>query len=403
MPQADVRPGTAVELPPWRLAAVRAVVNRAYGKHADTSYNVSTKAVGLRRAHLVTLSEHREDFLVSLKSDGTRYLLVLGGDDRGSFSYLVDRTYTAFEIGIACPASYYAGTVIDGELVSTATGAAARLYFLAFDAISLSGRSLRDEPLRRRRRYLESIFPMEEHADEAARGTSASQRAGLVECYKSARSGAICFVDNDFSMRAESKPGGSLSTMASLGQRLAAALVGEYDGLTFSRLDLGIMTGRCQEEFKWKTVSDHDVDLILRSRRCGDRGGGGAWEHVLHCRNGVSEQRVGSDAGGVTAIGLTYTISLDLAGTSDGDLLPLMEARAVERGRNEFSVVVQCRCVVQRSDTAPGVAVGGDVIATVVGIRGENHGNDRVTVVGTLACVEENITIAELVALYSTA
>lgn len=96
--------------------------------------------VSILREGLPRLLE--QDFLVSSKLDGIRFLLLMGrmeGSDSCYF-YMVDRAYHLYKINVEVEAAYLqqlcSGTLLDGELVRDREG---KLHYVVFDIVSSQG------------------------------------------------------------------------------------------------------------------------------------------------------------------------------------------------------------------------------------------------------------------------
>ena len=100
--------------------------------------------ISIERKDLEFLKRYENDFLVSLKSDGVRYILYMTfrPNTQNPVCLLIDRSRNMYEVEIWASEEYYKGTIIDGELLwnlpdeSTTT-------FLAFDIIQLKGENFK--------------------------------------------------------------------------------------------------------------------------------------------------------------------------------------------------------------------------------------------------------------------
>lgn len=90
------------------------------------------------------LHELRNDYLVALKSDGVRYLLLLTRYEGVPRAVMIDRLLRLYEVEVWANDDYFDGTLFDGELLwDYADQCAARLLYLVFDVYHLRGRSCR--------------------------------------------------------------------------------------------------------------------------------------------------------------------------------------------------------------------------------------------------------------------
>lgn len=96
--------------------------------------------VSLERRHYGNI---RQDFIVSLKTDGVRYLLLLCMDRSGTpVALMIDRAMKMFEIEIWANNDYFEkGTLFDGELVWEQETQSPRLAYIIFDVVCVRGES----------------------------------------------------------------------------------------------------------------------------------------------------------------------------------------------------------------------------------------------------------------------
>ena len=123
-------------------------------KHFPGSHPIS-----IERKDLEYLKKNESDFLVSLKSDGVRYILYMTyrPETDSPVCLLIDRARNMYEIEIWGSEDFYKGTIIDGELLwnlpneSTTT-------FLAFDILQLKGENMKNKTYSERLVVLENII-----------------------------------------------------------------------------------------------------------------------------------------------------------------------------------------------------------------------------------------------------
>ena len=104
----------------------------------NTDRFMGTNPVSIERQMLNDLSD---DLLVSLKSDGVRYMLVLTMFNDEPLSVMVDRKMKMYEIEVWGEESFFHDTILDGELVWEHGYTNPRLKFLLFDCIRVAGES----------------------------------------------------------------------------------------------------------------------------------------------------------------------------------------------------------------------------------------------------------------------
>lgn len=123
-------------------------------KHFPGSHPVS-----LERKDLEFLKKNQDDFLVSLKSDGVRYILymTLRPNTNTPVCFLIDRSRNMYEIEVWAPEEYYNGTIIDGELLWNLNNENTTT-FLAFDLVKFKGKMYTKQPYTRRLQTLNDII-----------------------------------------------------------------------------------------------------------------------------------------------------------------------------------------------------------------------------------------------------
>lgn len=110
--------------------------------------------VGLTRKAIPSLGKY--PYLVTLKSDGVRHLLMLtvrpdsAADEPAAVALMVDRALNMYEVDVCGTEEYFTrGTVLDGELV-LAQPNEDKLLFLVFDALHVKGEGLCKMPFHER-------------------------------------------------------------------------------------------------------------------------------------------------------------------------------------------------------------------------------------------------------------
>lgn len=113
----------------------------------QNGYFPGPQPVSIERRHFQILK--KGDYVVCEKTDGVRHLLVstVFGDKK--VCVLVNRAFDMTVVPLNFPKSAYQGTVLDGELVEKT--------FLVYDAIAVSGVSVKDMNLHKRIESAESL------------------------------------------------------------------------------------------------------------------------------------------------------------------------------------------------------------------------------------------------------
>lgn len=172
----------------------------------------------------------REEYYVSAKLDGTRYLLLLGMTEDGSttYAYAIDRAYHMFKVEDLRVAreELFEGTLIDGELLRMPSG---ELRFIGFDIIAMEGVDCTKAAYAQRLGHLERALA----GIEAPSCTFDAKR-----CYP-------------------------LHSLEQLCEDMQAVDAIPSDGLIFMPNRTGIMTGMHKTMYKWKSA--HTLDFEFRN------------------------------------------------------------------------------------------------------------------------------------------
>ena len=111
---------------------------RSVWKNGGGDRFMGANPVSVERKDLSSIREN--DVLISLKSDGVRYMLVLINVDGDPFAVMVDRRMRMYEVSVWADMSYFDGTIIDGELVWEHGFAVPLLTFVSFDVMMKESR-----------------------------------------------------------------------------------------------------------------------------------------------------------------------------------------------------------------------------------------------------------------------
>lgn len=133
---AEIPPG------PERTFLLAKATSITRGENSPTCVFPVQQPRSFRRCQLCDVA--RQKLLVSLKTDGVRYLLLLtryGGEPR---AVMIDRSMAVREIEVWANDDFFDGTLIDGELVTERNPAGTISdVFLAFDLFAIRGAELR--------------------------------------------------------------------------------------------------------------------------------------------------------------------------------------------------------------------------------------------------------------------
>lgn len=197
---------------------------------------------------------HTKPYRVSWKADGTRYLMLIDGEDE---VYFFDRDHCVFKVhGLKFPhrkeARHLMNTLIDGEMVIDKVGDVNIPRFLAYDIIKFEGQDVGKMP----------FYPIRLHCidNEIIKPRIIAMEHGHIN--KSAE---------PFSIR--KKEFWHVTQAASLlGDKFAKTLSHEPDGLIFQPSKDSYTAGRCDDVLKWKPLELNSVDFRLKIVKEGGMG-----------------------------------------------------------------------------------------------------------------------------------
>ena len=141
---------------------VHDLMAQAWGFKTAVKSNPAAVPVTLEKTHLSLFESNVSGYMVSEKSEGERYQLVLGTIDGRGFSVMVNRKMQMFEVSLYANSKYFKGSVFDGEVVLEKVGSASqeRQVYLVFDVISCKGETRLNEPFIERYNEYTKIFDL---------------------------------------------------------------------------------------------------------------------------------------------------------------------------------------------------------------------------------------------------
>ena len=179
--------------------------------------------VSLLRANMRDL--RREEYMVSAKLDGTRYLLLLGENETTGepYSFLVDRAATVLRVRVDVDdPALYQGTLVDGELMPACR------TFVAFDVVACGGLDCKPLDYAARLAQLRALLPRLRVREEGAGGLAVKPCAPLRQA-----------------------------------ARVAAQSPWPQDGLIFMPVRQPVRHGMHRGMFKWKPHHTIDFELVV--------------------------------------------------------------------------------------------------------------------------------------------
>ena len=258
----QVAPSSVVYTQPRESSRARRLLWATWGippprKH---STNPAAQPISLHRSELLAILKNRENYRVSLKADGVRFLLLLTTDvcvDTGDVqcvALMFDRKLVPYEISLWAPFEYYEqGCLFDGELVANATDGdgAEELRFLLFDCIVFEGKQVgQSDDYIARVDLLHNLFDV-----EYSRLTHNVAEELVV------RQAKIVSIDNDRPLTLQTKPVTKICNLHKMWfERKQMGF--EQDGIIFTHNQAPAAVGRDFSQFKWK--ANHTIDVHVK-------------------------------------------------------------------------------------------------------------------------------------------
>jgi hypothetical protein len=261
----DVRPSRSQIVDSHDRDAIIAALHDAFGSTATAARRAkewlpAPQPISLVKRGLKTLRTSRNDYLCTLKADGTRFVLVMLMIDEEAIAVMVSRNLEMYEIPLVAQPHHFgqgrisgaggalAGTVLDGELVVREDG----MKFLVFDAVVIEGRHMRDQELTTRMTAVYRIFEVYNMPG----GASPQEIESMAE-----EMDKVIPLPADTQLQFMAKRWWVLPDMSRMW--LARAQLGSpVDGIVFMKR-WGIHAGTDRSMFKWK--SSHTIDICLGS------------------------------------------------------------------------------------------------------------------------------------------
>jgi hypothetical protein len=320
----------------------RAAVLQKYHEMLGVAFykdrNPLPQPTSLERSHFPLFLQF--DYMVSDKSDGTRYALFLTQVQGREMAVMIDRKLCVYQIPVAASRSHFQGSIYDGELVS----ANGTHVFIVFDCAASKGVYVGNKNFLDRLSSIRVAFDLEGANIQSAEDAS-----------KQAKKGKIICGGSTFGLSFRPKLCFQLRQLDTLLRQLPG-LAYKTDGLVFTPVDDPISYGTHASLFKYKTLHSIDVEV----------GEGG--ELLVGC-GGAPDTAVLRTP--LTSLGINLHIGVETKqqiARRAGAILEL----ALRKKEEAFELFFLC----QRSD--------------------KGHPNAASTILRTIKNIKENITIQEL-------
>lgn len=210
------------------------------------------------------------DFLVSLKTDGTRFLLMmtLRPNSAEPIAIMVDRAQNMYEVEVWADEDYFTkGTLLDGELVWDQTRKDS-LLFIVFDCLVMEGQRCLHLTYRERLSILHKavfIFPpcssLSSSEGEEGRRMSDEEVERIVLEQKK-----IVARNNDHNLTLSVKACAPFSQVRTVWEKRFLCSH-RNDGLVFTNNRTHVETGTATGIFKWKPNHSVDVNIVFEEGR----------------------------------------------------------------------------------------------------------------------------------------
>lgn len=235
-----------------------------WGIRQKLTHNPAPNPIALNRQHLEDL--RTKEYVVSEKTDGVRYLLLISQftEGRRPFAVMIDRSFKMYQIQICAPHYTYKGSLFDGELVWDEEEGC--MKFLIFDVIAFGGKQVRHYFFLQRYEIINQTFLSAAEWNKSSIGdfSVANETAGALAAQKK----ILCIPDRKNLLFLYSKPCVLFKLFGSL---IRAKLSHNSDGYIFTPVRCHVLQNSHKTMFKWKT--DPTIDIrVMRDNRyfCGD-------------------------------------------------------------------------------------------------------------------------------------
>lgn len=216
--------------------------------------------VSLERKNILQL--YNEDYLVALKTDGVRYVLMMSMIDGAPRAVMVNRALKFYEVEVWADIDFFEkNTVFDGELVWERKGDSLSLLYMAFDIIMIKGESCMSMKFSDRVNKFHNLIANLNSDD------SLEQMEQKIIDEKT-----IAFVNNMNNMRILPKKFVSMSHIQTIWED-RQRLNHKNDGIIFTKNASEIKIGTDYESFKWKPENTVDVFFDFGTREISVRNG----------------------------------------------------------------------------------------------------------------------------------
>lgn len=244
-----------------KLSEIYAFLRKVWNVES-LSPNPCALPVSLERKDLDMLVQKKNEYAVSEKTDGVRYILALGKYSNGDpFSVMLNRNLEPFEISvIARDDVFTGGTVMDGELIWEYYSSIhpPRQLYVIFDSLLHCGIDVQTANYIERLEIINNVFYVNQN------DLQYSRKDWIEIAYQFAEEKKIVSLGNAHNLSFSCKSCYSIDNIDML-VRNWNTFNHSCDGLLFTPIHDRVRRGRHRQMFKWKT--NHTVDVLLRLSR----------------------------------------------------------------------------------------------------------------------------------------
>ena len=129
-------------------------------KIIGNEYYFGPQPISIERKHFKELNSN--DYYISKKADGQRYLLCLLTFNDKNIALFIDRKFDMFMVKFKFPKECFKDTLIDGEMITKNN----QTYFLCFDCLKFSGKSLLNFCFSERIKHMQVLIKNYKHSNE---------------------------------------------------------------------------------------------------------------------------------------------------------------------------------------------------------------------------------------------
>ncbi len=229
---------------PQKKDHVMHVVRKAFKVPEDTMHIPVENPVSLDRKNLALLRQN--EYIVAFKADGIRYLLVLTMFKNRPLAVFVNRAGNMYSTHVTAHAAHFQNnSVFDGELCACINQAGMH-DFLVFNAMMDQGVFLGDQPYFVRLNHVRSNF-----SSDPVPVKERGKCAGFIMPCATTLNFVRKEYDFAYNMRA---------------MHLNITPRYKYDGFIFTPCQMGVVPGRNDALFKWKSDNPIDIRMLRRDK-----------------------------------------------------------------------------------------------------------------------------------------